>query len=378
MSTIDQETHIFITGGSGFLGQYIIKAILERHPKWRITVLDLVPPPPALLSVIHNFHHCDITSPSSLTTAFSTCPIPPSLVFHTAGCIPSGALRYSTSSTQWQKVKNINYHGTQNVLSALLASGCTRLVYTSSCTVLQDDLLNSHPNTTESIPIAGRASVHYGRSKALAESHILNPNHRKNHALLACALRPCTLIGKGDTAVMKPMHSLIAERSTNFILGKGDNLYDFMCVENAADAHLLAAENLLSSNPTAAGEVFFVSNEEPVYFWDFLAAVWAGFGHVPAWRIHVPFWLALVFGFLAEMIGWVVGGGVAISRGSVRDSVRTGYADCGKARRVLGWEPRVRLREGVKRWVEGYKEVLREREEVKRDNGRSGSGKKER
>jgi nucleoside-diphosphate-sugar epimerase len=94
-----------------------------------------------------------------------------------------------------------------------------------------------------------------------------------------CVLRPSVLFGKGDTQLVPPIHACLAKQETPWVVGDGTNLWDVTYVENVADAHVLAAENLMSSK-TAAGEIFFIQNNEPIPFRDFTLEVWKNFGHV--------------------------------------------------------------------------------------------------
>jgi sterol-4alpha-carboxylate 3-dehydrogenase (decarboxylating) len=94
-----------------------------------------------------------------------------------------------------------------------------------------------------------------------------------------CVLRPSVLFGKGDTQLIPPIHACLAQGVTPWVIGDGNNLWDVTYVENAADAHVLAAENLMSSK-TAAGEVFFIQNNEPIPFRDLSLEIWKKFGHV--------------------------------------------------------------------------------------------------
>jgi sterol-4alpha-carboxylate 3-dehydrogenase (decarboxylating) len=349
----DDVKHVVITGGAGFLGRYTVRDLKSRHPFWTITILDIIAPESELLSLGGvTFLPVDVTSEASVNQAFARITSllkgsPPDVVIHSAGVVPARALRYSTSQAQWNKVHAVNYTGTTYILAATIRSGCKRLVYTSSCTAIIDDLDHDYYYMTEKVPL-GRATLHYGKSKALAEQLVLDPRWREESGLLACALRPCTIIGRGDIAVIGVMHDLIAKGETGFIVGDGANIYDFMCVENAARAHCLAVENLLRDSASAAGHAFFLSNDEPVYFWDFLAAIWAEFGHYPSGRIMIPAVIAWLVALLLEWITWLTGAASTLDSGSVKDGVRTQYADIRKARDILGYEPSVKLKDGVK------------------------------
>ena len=79
--------------------------------------------------------------------------------------------------------------------------------------------------------------------------------------------------------MLPPIHACLAKRETPWIVGDGTNLWDVTYVENVADAHVLAAQNLVSSK-LAAGETFFIQNNEPIAFRDFCLEIWKNFGHV--------------------------------------------------------------------------------------------------
>jgi sterol-4alpha-carboxylate 3-dehydrogenase (decarboxylating) len=118
-------------------------------------------------------------------------------------------------------------------------------------------------------------------------------------------------------------------------------------VGNVADAHVLAAENLLSTM-TAAGEAFFIQNNEPIAFRSFSLAVWKHFGHIPPFQVPIPAGLAWFAGLFAECFTWISGTTTTLSRGSVKDACSTRYASGAKAERVLGYRPRVGLEEGLR------------------------------
>lgn len=135
------------------------------------------------------------------------------------------------------------------------------------------------------------------------------------------------------------------------------NRYDFVYIDNAVQAHILAAENLLTTR-TAAGQAFFISNQEPVYFWDFFLAIWAEFGHIPRHRVFIPMWLAWIVALIMEVITFFTGAAVTLDTGSVKDAVRTQYSDNTKAIEILGYRPKVGLAKGLRLWCDDYKKHL--------------------
>lgn len=143
------------------------------------------------------------------------------------------------------------------------------------------------------------------------------------------------------------IHACIKKWETPFIIGDGSNLWDVTYVTNIADAHVLAAENLTTSK-TAAGEAFFIQNNEPITFRDFCLAIWAHFGHIPPFQVRIPTSLAWVAGLISEYLTWMTGATTTLSRGSVRDACSVRYASGEKARKILGYEARVGMEDAIR------------------------------
>ena len=105
------------------------------------------------------------------------------------------------------------------------------------------------------------------------------------------------------------------------------------------------------SNPLRVdGQVFFITNGEPVYFWDFMRAIWHEMGD-PLDRsiFRLPRSLAGVLATLAEGWSWLIGKEPAFTRFRVTFSCATRWHNIEKARLVLGYEPDVGVVEGVKK-----------------------------
>ena len=105
------------------------------------------------------------------------------------------------------------------------------------------------------------------------------------------------------------------------------------------------------SNPLRVdGEVFFITNGEPLYFWDFTRAVWHQMGD-PQDRgvFRLPRSLAGVLATLAEGWSWLVGKEPGFTRFRVTFSCAQRWHNIEKARLVLGYEPEVGVVEGIQR-----------------------------
>lgn len=347
-SCVMSKAAILITGGAGFVGSWIAKAVQEQLPDFQIVVLDRQKGSNGILNLDDDtstirFEQLDITDARAVFACFASI-LNPTAVIHAAGVVPNAGQRYDTSKSAFERCHAVNVVGTQNVLQATRAVGARSFIYTSSVTVLVDDFSVDYPNMTEDM-LTGSATLPYGRTKAMAEKAVLEANC---HTFRTCALRPSVIFGPGDENCTPTLYSCIAKGETPFIIGDATaSLYDFTYVSNVADAHVLALRNLMTTG-TAAGKPFFTTNGEPVPFRTFCLAVWAAFGHVPRRQFYIPLVLAWFMGLLAECVTWVTDGVATLSRGSVRELTMTAYCNIERARDVLGYEPRVGLAEGIR------------------------------
>ncbi|CDZ96655.1 C-3 dehydrogenase [Phaffia rhodozyma] len=112
---------------------------------------------------------------------------------------------------------------------------------------------------------------------------------------------------------------------------------------------------------SVAGQAFFITNCEPVYFWDFARAIWAEMGHVAPWTISLPKPIGIVLARLAE--GWakISGKEPGFTAYRVKFSTQARYYNNERARRVLGYEPIVSVHDGIKMAVAWYKETEAEK-----------------
>ena len=255
-----------VTGGSGFLGRAIVDAIHEHHPDWEVSVLDIktsittstttatatATSPAETTSTKYrvSYHVCDVTSLQQVHQTIRA--IRPTLIIHAAGIVPANNARYGRSDEA--RIRAVNVDGTRNVVHAARECGVKALVYTSSCTAVTDDLSRQYPNIDERWPtVAPLRSLVYGESKVAAERLVLAANKPSTTGLATACIRPPPIVGPGDETFLPAVVDLIDQGVTSFCLGDGLNLWDLAYVTNVADAHVLAAANLLSEKKTAAG-----------------------------------------------------------------------------------------------------------------------------
>ncbi|KAF2467529.1 uncharacterized protein BDR25DRAFT_266984 [Lindgomyces ingoldianus] len=344
---------LLITGGCGFLGHHIVNLVVERHPSTRIHVLDLHTNSNRNPSSIVSYHNGDITDAAALGSLVSR--IKPDAIIHTA-------------SPHFNAKNDIHYRvnvdGTKNLLKAAQDAGVKAFVYTSSASVILDHKTEL-VNADETWPlVAGDAQPeYYTTTKAYAETAVLSAN-RSPANFLTSAIRPAGIFGEGDVQLLPKMVTAFRKNQSKFQVGANDNLFDFTYVKNVAHGHLLAVQALLHTHrmlPTIPldtekvdGEAFFITNGQPVYFWDFARAVWHEAGdRLPlssVWHLGQDF--AFLIGGTLEWIFWCLGKTPNLTRQQVKYSTMTKYHSIEKARRRLGYSPIVDLDDGVRRGVQ--------------------------
>jgi nucleoside-diphosphate-sugar epimerase len=236
-----------------------------------------------------------------------------------------------------------NVTGTANVIAACRQHGIRRLVYTSSPSVVFDG--RDMEGVDESVPYPRYYDAHYPRTKALAEQCILRANGAE---LATVALRPHLIWGPGDTNLIP---RLLARARAGRLrrIGKTPKLIDHVYIDNAAAAHILAADRLAPGS-LIAGKVYFITQGEPVPLWDLVNRILGAAGLAPVTRT-VPVWVAHLAGWALESVyGWI--GRLEeppITRFLARELATAHWFNIHAAQRDLGYEPRVSLAEGLRR-----------------------------
>ncbi|KAK4892494.1 erg26, C-3 sterol dehydrogenase [Elasticomyces elasticus] len=351
--------HVVVTGGSGFLGNHIVTLLSERKACDKITSLDLRPPPNPVAGVA--YEQGDITDYDSMLKLLGR--LQPAAVIHTAS--PAALNNKNT-----QMFYDVNVTGTKTLVRAAQDSGSVKaFVYTSSASVIHDtisDLVNA--DETYPLIMHDAQPEYYTTTKALAETHVLAANRSKSHPdFLTCAIRPSAMFGEGDVQLLPPGLSAYYRGQTKFQIGDNENLFDFTEITNVAHAHHLALAALLATydrtqrglaapldNEKVDGEAFFITNDSPVYFFDFARMCWAAAGDKTqpnqVWVLSKG--LGLFLATIMEWVFWIFKlGKPGLTRQQVKYTCMTRFYSIDKAKRRLGYKPVVKLEDGIRRGV---------------------------
>lgn len=342
---------VVVVGGCGFLGSHIVSLLVRKYPQTAVEVLDLRTNANRHASPTVTYNEGDITDYAGMSALFAR--LQPDAVIHTA------SPHFNAPKAVLEKV---NVGGTKNLLQVAQETGVKAFVYTSSASVILDGV-TPLVNADESFPLVyGKSQPeYYTTTKALAEIAVLEAN-REPETFLTCAIRPAGIFGEGDVQLLPKMVTAYHKGQTKFQIGDNTNLFDFTYVENVAHGHVLAVQALLQTHklPTQPldyervdGEAFFITNGQPVYFWDFARQVWKEAGDtLPLEQVwHLSEGFALTIGAILENVFWVMGKTPNLTRQQVRYSTMTKYHSIDKARRRMGYSPIVSLDEGIRRGV---------------------------
>lgn len=318
-----------VTGANGFLGLYVVEQLVVRGDRVRAISRRKCP---ALESLGVEIVHADLCDQKAMIGACQGMDA----VFHVGGIAGIGG--------PWKNYYEINVLGTQHIVEGCWKHGVGRLVYTSSPSVTFDG--RSQEGIDESVPYPERWLCHYPRSKAMAEQYALAANGK--NGLAACSLRPHLIWGPRDQNLIPRLLDRARAGGLRRI-GDGSNRVDMVYVENAASAHLQAADALTSNSPVA-GRAYFISQGEPVNCWQWIDELLRLAGLPPVQK-SCSFRTAWLLGVACETVYRLarLRGEPPMTRFLAAQLSQSHYFDISRARRDFGYEPKISIAEGMRR-----------------------------
>ncbi|MSU77704.1 MAG: NAD-dependent epimerase/dehydratase family protein [Gemmataceae bacterium] len=323
-----------VTGGGGFLGKAIVTRLRARGDSVASFARGDYPELRALgVNVIQG----DLGDADAVKRAATGCDI----VFHVAA--KPGIWG------PYEEYYRANVLGTENVVAACRACGISRLVYTSTPSVVFDG--KDQEGIDESTPYPEHFHAAYPKTKAMAERFVLQANDSR---LATVALRPHLIWGPGDNHLVP---RILARARAGMLrrVGWRENRVDCVYIDNAADAHLLAADRL-SPGSAVAGKAYFISQGDPWPLWDLVNAILKTADLPPVTRT-VPASLAYAVGGMLEMtyrlMGWT--SEPRMTRFLARELSTAHWFNITAARRDLGYTPTVSIEEGLQRLRESLR-----------------------
>lgn len=325
--TIQHSRQVLVTGGGGFLGSAIVKQLVERGDTVRSVSRNRYPMLEAMgVEQIQG----DISDATTVQKACKGVDV----VFHVAAK-PGVWGKYEQYHTP-------NVMGTQNVVDACADNHVPVLVHTSSPSVIFDG--TDMEGVDASYPYPAHFHTHYTRTKAMAEQYVKTA--AATGRVNAVILRPHLIWGPGDPHLVPR----VIERANKLArVGKTDKRVDTIYIDDAATAHVLAAD-CLAKDPSLSGNIYFISQDEPVYMIDMLNGILAAAGLPPITRT-LPAGLVWLAGALLEG-GYTILGikkEPPMTRFVAKELATAHWFDIGAAKRDLGYRPAITIEEGLKK-----------------------------
>jgi nucleoside-diphosphate-sugar epimerase len=331
--------HALVTGGGGFLGRYIVEQLVARGDRVRSFSRGEYPELAAMgVEVVRGDLGC-LLDREAIAKAVQGVDC----VFHVAA--KAGVAVGRRTETEFVCT---NVGGTARLLAACRKFGIARVVYTSSPSVTfagvdQCGIDESLPGDDAWLTNNG---ANYSLSKLAGEIQVLTYNES---SMRTCALRPHLIWGPGDGHLIPRLIDR-ARRGRLRRVGDGTNLVDICYVENAAAAHLAAADALAQPNSPAAGRAYYISQGEPVNCWQWIDQILSLIG-LPPVRKSMSFKSASRIGQTCELLyRWLpLHGEPPMTRFLAAQLAKSHWYDISAARRDLGYDPKLSTAEGMRR-----------------------------
>jgi dihydroflavonol-4-reductase len=305
---------IFLTGGTGFIGQPLAQALIKRG--WQVVALVRRPDSPQARALEQMGAKCvngDVTDRESMRAAMTGADI----VVHNAAWYELGITKKAQAL-----MHTINVTGTENVLSLALELDIPRTVYVSSTTYYGDSGTEARD---ESYRRQKPYRFYYEQCKAEAHEVALQYQQDGLPLILIC---PAHVVGPNDHSPWGYFLRLYLNRIMTPFAWSPEMLNSAAHVDDVSEGIALAAEKghvgetyLLAGDPISMREVMNIWGAKP------------GGSKV---KFYIPKWLAWLMFAPFEPLLRFVGLPAFISREIVTASMHLNYSSA-KAQRDLGW-----------------------------------------
>lgn len=322
-----------VTGGGGFLGGAIVRALLERGDTVRSIQRGHYPD---LIELGVESIQGDLCKADDIDSAAVGCDI----VYHVAAMAGVWG--------DYDKYYQANVIATKNVIDACRKHNINYLVYTSTPSVVFDGV--SEEGIDESTPYAETFFNAYQETKAEAEQLVLKSNDAE---LKTVALRPHLIWGPGDRHLAPRVISR-AQAGRLRIVGNKGNKVDSCYIDNAVDAHLLAGDDL-QEDAKCAGKAYFISNDEPISMSDLINKILATVNLPPIQKRineHVAYYIGTIFERIYSVLK--IEKEPIMTRFVAKQLSTSHWFDLTAAKRDLSYKPAISIDEGMRRLKASY------------------------
>ena len=317
---------VLVTGATGFTGGHLAHALAKGGHEVRA----LVRPGSAAATLAEagvDVFEGQLTRAADVLAAARGCE----QIFHLAAV-------FRTAGHPDSYYREVNLGGTLNVLEAARQHGCERVVHCSTGGVHGHV---EHPPADETYRF--QPDDIYQQTKLEAEMAAKAAIQRGQPVSI---FRPGAIYGEGDLRFLKLFRSI--QRRHFVMIGSGQTRLHMCHVDDMVQGIMLCG-----SRPEALGETFLIAGPEAPTLQE-IARITAEIVGVPPPRLRVPVWPVYSAAWLCEMLCVPLRIDPPLHRRRVGFFTHHREFDIGKARRMLGFDPHVPVRDGIERTVRWY------------------------
>lgn len=321
---------ILVTGGTGFTGSHLTRRLLHRGHK--VVVIDSQRGLfcDELKELGAEIYLGSVTDADLVRKVTKGCEV----VHHLAAAFRRVNL---PKKIYW----DVNVEGTRHILEAALKCGVGKVVYCSTCGV-HGDVKRGPAN--ENAPIAPEDYYQYTKyeGEKLAAEYL-------KRGLKVVTVRPTAIYGPGDPERFVMLFRMV-KKGRFMMFGSGKAHYHPVYIDNLVDAFELAA-----TAEKGIGEAYLIGDEKYYKLNDLISAIGEALGvKVTIW--HLPFWPLWLTALACEIAYKPFPADPPLFRRRV-DWFRQNRAfSIEKAKRELGYQPKIGLKEGLAHTVEWYRD----------------------
>lgn len=322
---------ILVTGATGFIGSSLCRRLLRDGVAVRALVRDRAKLDKIGLGGVAAVEG-SITDPDAVSRAVEGAK----LVFHVAGTFRDAGL----SDDDYRA---INVGGVRNLIDASRRQGVERLIHTSTCgihgTAHGSPLSESDPIRPEGIYEQTKAE---GDELALAEAKVSGSPE-------IVVLRPTPVYGPGDTRLLKLFK--IAGQTNPVILGDGTPRYHLVYIDDLVDSFILAAKS-----PDMRGQAFLIGGPEMPKLEELIRTIGNVLGRTQRRIVKLPAAPVRMLAHACELTFPRLGATPPIYRRRVDFFTNDRAFDISKARRLMGYRPKIGSLDGLRRTASWYQQ----------------------
>jgi len=321
--------HALVTGATGFTGSHLARALAARGQTVRALVRE-AGRARSLEAEGVQLAVGDIRDRVALEAATAGVEV----VYHLAAI-------YRQAGVKREVYQAVNAAAVRDIVEVAARAGVRRVVHCSTVGVHGDI---EHPPANEDAPL--RPGDPYQISKLEGERLARDTGERLG--IEVTIARPSGIYGPGDRRLLKLFRGVARRRFP--ILGHGEIYYHLTHIDDLVEGFRLCGEQ-----PTAAGRTYILAGGEYTTLKQLVALI-AEVAGVPPPGLYLPVWPFWIAGALCEALSVPIGVEPPIYRRRVDFYTKSRAFDISRARRELGYEPRVALRQGIEQTLNWYRE----------------------